>query len=114
MFWFTPLLAIAVSVVYFRRSPKVQPLAQRLLVSAHGVVIAAIYLCAMCVWWSGSSRTVLGEPYAFSLAVPLLLIIVSFLKFRGPRPTHFFQILNLFCLHATFLIGGMAITGHWL
>jgi hypothetical protein len=105
---------MAISVVYFRRSPKVQPLAERALVSAHGFVIAAIYICAMCIWWSGASRASLGLPYAFSLLIPLSLIIVSFLKFRGPRSTHFLQLANVFCLGATFFIGGMAVTGDWL
>jgi hypothetical protein len=80
-----PLLAIAVSVVYFRRSPKDQSLSQRLLVSAHGVAIAALHICALIVMWSGSSHKALGQPYAFAPLIPVLLIAVSFLKFRGPR-----------------------------
>lgn len=109
-----PLLAIAISVVYFRRSPTDQSLSQRLLVSAHGVAIAALYLCALAFMWSGSSHTALGQPFAFTLLIPVLLIAVSFLKFRGPRTTHLFQLVNLFCLATTFFIGGMAITGDWL
>jgi hypothetical protein len=114
MFWFPPLLAMAISVVYLWRSPKVQPLSQRLLVSAHGAAIAAIYVCAMYVWWSGSSHAGLALPFMFSLVIPLLLIVMSFLKFQGPRSTHFLQLVNLFCLGATFFYGGMAITGDWL
>jgi hypothetical protein len=105
---------MAISVVYFWRSPKVQPLAQRLLVSAHGAAIAAIYLCAMYIWWSGSSRASLALPFMFSLMIPLLLIVVSFLKFRGLRSIHLLQLANLFCLGATFFIGAMAVTGDWL
>ena len=114
MFWFPPLFATAISVVYLWCSPKFQPLAQRLLVSAHGAAIAAIYVCAMYVWWSGSSHASLALPFMFSLVIPLLLIVVSFLKFQGPRSIHFLQLVNLFCLGATFFFGGMAITGDWL
>jgi len=114
MFWFPPLLAMAISVVYLWRSPKGQPVPQRLLVSAHGAAIAAIYLCAMYMWWSGLSRANLALPFMFSLMIPLLLILVSFLKFEGPRSMHLLQLANLFCLGATFFIGGMAVTGDWL
>jgi hypothetical protein len=114
MFWLAPVIAMAISVVYFKRSPKDQPLAQRLLVSAHGVVIAAIYLCALYVWWSGSSRESYGRPYAIAFMVPVALIAVSFWKFRGPRSTHLFQLANLFCIAASYFLGGMAITGDWL
>src|SRR6266480_4151907 len=43
------LLPAAVSVVYFRLSPPDQSLRDRLLISAHGVLISASYLGAMGV-----------------------------------------------------------------
>jgi hypothetical protein len=114
MFWVSPALSILVSVIYFRSSPRDQSLSRRLLVSAHGVILALIYIGAIIVWQAGCARTNFGEPFAIILAVPLVFTLATFLWFRGPRYIHLIQFVNLFCLAVTFLIGGMAVTGNWL
>jgi hypothetical protein len=114
MFWFVPALSIFVSVIYFRNSPKDQSLSRRLLVSAHGIILAAIFIGAIVVWQIGSARASLGAPFAITLIVPLVLTVATFIWFRGPRYIHAIQVVNLFCLAATFFVGGMAITGDWL
>jgi hypothetical protein len=114
MFLITPILSVLISVIYFRKSPKDQPLARRYLVSAHGVVIAVIYVAAILVWQSGAARDALAKPFTFVCITPLLFILASFIWFRGPRYIHLLQLGNLFCLAATFFVGGMAVTGDWL
>jgi hypothetical protein len=113
MFLFTPILAVLISVIYFLRSPKTQPMARRFLVSAHGIAISVIYIAAMLVWQTGSARTALATPLAFAFVFPLVLMVASFIWFRGPRFIHLPQFGNLFCLGATYFVGGMAITGDW-
>jgi uncharacterized YccA/Bax inhibitor family protein len=114
MFFFTPILSVLISVIYFRKSPRDQPLARRYLVSAHGVVIAVIYVAAILVWQVGSAQDALARPFILICIIPVLLIVASFVWFRGPRYVHLLQLGNLFCLGATFFIGGMAVSGDWL
>jgi hypothetical protein len=109
-----PILALVISVVYFISSPRTEPLSKRILASAHGVVITAIYMGAMTVFWAQKANPKFITPFLFSLLVPLLLIAVSFFVYRGRKTVHFLQLLNLLCLGWTFFIGSMAVTGDWL
>ena len=109
-----PILALVISVVYFRSSPRTEPLSKRILASAHGAVITAIYMGAMTVFWAQKANPKFITPFLFSLLVPLLLIVVSFFVYRGRKTIHFLQLLNLLCLGWTFFIGSMAVTGDWL
>ena len=114
MFLFTPIVAVLISAIYFLKSPKDEPLARRYLVSAHGLVIAVIYVAAILVWQAGAAKDALATPFIVVCAIPLLLIAASFIWFRGPRYIHLLQLGNLFCLAATLFVGGMAVTGDWL
>ena len=113
-FWFAPMVALAISAVYFVTSPKNQPMAQRFAASGHGAVICILYLTAMACWILGVSKRSYGFPFAVLLLFPVLLMGLSFFLYRGPRFVHGFQVLNLLCLAWTFFIGGMAVTGDWL
>ena len=109
-----PVLALSVSAVYFFTSPKTEVLSKRLLASAHGLSIAALYLVAMTIFWANSAHPKFQVPFLFSLAIPALLIGTSFFVYRGSKTVHFLQLLNLLCLGWTFFIGSMAVTGRWL
>lgn len=109
-----PILALVISVVYFISSPRAEPLPKRILASAHGAVITAIYMGAMTVFLAQKANPKFITPFLFSLLVPLLLIAVSFFVYRGRKTVHFLQLLNLLCLGWTFFIGSMAVTGDWL
>jgi hypothetical protein len=111
MLWLIPLVATLTSVVFFRSSPDDQSLVGRVLVSAHGVTIAAFFVGAMSVYWSNLSRADFAIPFCIGLLLPVALMIFSFFKFRGPRTVQWLQLLNLSCLALTFIIGGMGITG---
>ena len=114
VFIFPVLLAVAISVIYFRNSPRTEPLARRLLASAHGVVIAVLFISAIAIWLSGHSQERLGTPFQLLLLIPLALMIASFFLFKGPKATHLLQILDVVCLLWTWFVGGMAVTGDWL
>ena len=113
--WFlAPLLAIVISVVYFRSSPISQTIAMRLLASAHGCAIAVLYFGALSVFWANAAHPRYELPFFVLLAGPVALMMSSFFIYRGPTSVHFLQILNLLCLAWTFFIGIMAVTGNWL
>lgn len=109
-----PVLALSVSAVYFFTSPKTESLSKRLLASAHGLSIAALYLAAMTIFWTNTAHPKFQIPFLFSLVIPALLIGISFFIYRGNKTVHFLQLLNLLCLSWTFFIGSMAVTGKWL
>lgn len=113
MFAIAPLLSVFARVVYFRKSDPSQPLKRRLLASAHGVVMAVIYFGALTVFWSHHARDSFARPFALTLFIPPALILLSFAIYRGPRAVHLLQLVNIFALALTFLIGGMAVTGDW-
>jgi hypothetical protein len=108
------LVAGASSVFYFRSSPADETLKRRLLVSAHGVAILALYLLAMAIFWTGHSSRNLAVPYELACLVPVALMLVCFLLFRGNRITHVWLIVDTVCLVFVWFFGGMAITDDWL
>lgn len=109
-----PALAIGISALYFTASPKTELLAKRLLVSAHGVVIALLYFGAMSVFWFHRSNDAFVKPFTYLLLIPLLLILTSLFMFRGRKLIHWLLLVNLACLAWTAFIGVMAVTGDWL
>lgn len=84
------------------------------MVSAHGVAITAVFSVAMLLHGVNHADARYAFPFMFLSTLPVGLIVYSFLRFKGPKVVHFFQILNLLCLVYTFFMGGMAITGDWI
>ena len=113
-FWLAPILALAISGVYFFTSPATQTLYRRLVASLHGAVIAALYLGALMFNAVGISKPEYGIPFLATLLLPVVLIATSFILYEGKRSLHALQMVNLLCIAWTFFIGGMAITGEWL
>jgi predicted membrane channel-forming protein YqfA (hemolysin III family) len=109
-----PIVALAISAVYFFASASSASLARRFLVSGHGALIAAIYCGAMGVALLGHSSPQLGDVFGAVLALPFALIVVSLMLYPGRKRIHFLQIPNLLCLGWTAIWGGMAVTGKWL
>ena|ERR1035437_400095 len=109
-----PIVALVISAAYFMSSPLSKPLSKRILASAHGVVITAIYMGAMTIFWAQKANPKFITPFLFSLLIPLFLIAVSFFVYQGRKTIHSLQLLNLLCLGWTFFIGSMAVTGDWL
>jgi hypothetical protein len=74
-FTLPPLLALAISAVYFFTSPRSQPLPERLLASAHGVALAGFYVSVLLVFWTGNASPKLEPIFLLSLLIPWLLIV---------------------------------------
>jgi len=109
-----PALALVISVVYFVSSPRSQSIARRILLSAHGAMIMALYMGAMAVFWAQKANPKFATPFQLLHLVPLILMVVSLFIYRGRNVIHFLQLLNLLCLGWTFFVGSMAVTGDWL
>lgn len=107
-----PLAALLVSIVYFVSSPGSEPIARRFLVSAHGAVVAGMYIGALLL--SNRSSPSFAEPFQLLFVLPLALIGISLALYRGTKAVHWLQGVNLLCLAWTYFIGGMAVTGAWL
>jgi hypothetical protein len=53
-------------------------------------------------------------PFVVALAVPVALMLLSFVVFRGRRVVHVLQLLNVLCLLLALFFGAMALTGEGL
>src|SRR5215470_2878812 len=102
-----PILATAVSAIYFYFSPNSVSTGRRVLASAHGVSIAVLYLGAMTVFWTSTASSNYQAPFLIALVIPIALIIATFFVYLGPKKLHFLQVLNVLCLLWTFFIGSM-------
>lgn len=112
--WMLPLCAPLVSVVYYVASPTVQPRHLRLLASAHGAALALVYALVIAVTMARGTNPAYVTPFVVALAVPVALMLLSFVVFRGRRVVHVLQLLNVLCLLLALFFGAMALTGEGL
>jgi len=112
MAWIPLLLALVVSVVYYRSSPPTQPMLLRLLVSAHGVAIVCLFFIPWMVISVSDRRHYARFVTVFEYIglVPVGLIVVSFALFRGPCKVHLLQALNLGALYYVMRLGVFMLT----
>ena len=114
LFWsMLSLPSLIVSGAYFFASPKTESLLQKLSVSAHGVLISALYLSALLVGGFGHPRQEYGSTFVALLWLPAIFIAYSFWRFNGKKSTHLLQIINLIFLLFTAAFSGMPVTGVW-
>jgi hypothetical protein len=114
MLYAAPLIALSISVVYFLGSRSDDLMSRRFLTSAHGLAMCALYLVAMTVSFTRQSNLRYGTSFALALLVPLALMVVSLLLYRGNKKLHWLQVPNAACLVWIGFVGGMAVTGDWL
>jgi hypothetical protein len=105
------LVMIVVSIVYFRASAVGTPVASRILAASHGAVGAFLSLAGMAVGYSAHDRAGYGGPYSLAFILPAILVLVSFLVFRGRAWTHLLQLVNIPAMGWGWFIGSMAVTG---
>jgi len=110
----TPLVGIGFSYTYFTASPNGESFGRKVVTSAHGASITALYFAAGFVMWAGKSNSLFEGPWDIAGLIVLLLMIVSLSFFRGPKWLHLLQLLNLILLAETWFLGSMVITGNYL
>jgi hypothetical protein len=113
-FFGVPILLVAISATYFWADRTGTPLAQRILTSAHGAVAALIYSLAFGIWVGGASDRAFGTPLVWAQVIPVGLIVLSLVTYRGPKWLHSLQLLNVPAMLWVLFIGSMAITNDWL
>jgi hypothetical protein len=100
-----------ISVAYFRAGATDQSLSRRLLASAHGATISLLYCGAWVVYLTHHGSDAFARPFAQIMTLPLALIVVALVVFRGRRIVHLLQVPNLLCLLWVWLRGTVVVTG---
>jgi hypothetical protein len=108
--YFIPGLPSVVSLVYFLSSPRKQPLSKRLLASAHGVSVTALWLIAAGFYSLHTSSMSLGLLFALLAFASASLIGVSFVCYQGPKSVHVLVLLEIPCFIWALFIGLIAAT----
>lgn len=108
-----PVASAVISLIYFVKS---QPLVlvRRLTVSAHGVLLLALYLVAAAIHQAGRSRPEFVWPFLASFLAPALSVVLTLLWYPGNKALHLLLVPLLYCALWIAFIGGMAVTGDWL
>ena len=104
-----PLITATVSLLYFIKSPKEQPLATRLIASAHGLSITVIYVYGLTLLFTNTRGDGFLTVFEMVLVLPIILALISFKLFEGPKAFHFLQILNALCLAWTAFFVSMSL-----
>jgi hypothetical protein len=105
-----PWLAVVVSMIYFWSSPSSAGVTRRLLVSAHGVVIAVLYFFFL----TNSANVIFRPQFLLLSLVPALFVVVCRALYRGNPAVHLLQLANLACLSWTLVVALKAITNNIL
>jgi hypothetical protein len=85
-FAWAPFLSVIVGVLYFVCSTSTAPLGRRVVSSAYAPSAAVIYLAVAFSPALGNAH--IARLYPAIVAIPLLLLVFSLLRFPGPRWVH--------------------------
>ncbi len=113
-FYGAPVVTAAISAAYFWADRSGAPLGRRILASAHGAAAALLNVAALIIWMVGISKRSFAAPFLWLHLVPVILILLSFFIYRGPKWMHFLQLPNVAALLWGLFIGSMAVTNEWL
>jgi hypothetical protein len=103
-------ICLRVSLVFWN-SNKALKLTERILVSAHGVVIFLIFAVAFLVNYFGFSSFDYGNAYQAFLTLPIISMIFSVFRHQGKKHMLLLHLYMLPLLIFTWVFGGMYVTG---
>ena len=83
-----PVTMLAVSAVYFYKSPRAQSLGVKALIASPGVAATALFLGAGLVAGFDSPAPVFRGPFLALWVVPAVLVGFCIWRFAGPRGVH--------------------------
>jgi len=109
-----PIVMAGISAAYFVADHSDMTLNHRILTSAHGATAAVLNVVALGIWITGLSKLSYSAPFLWLHAVPVTLIVVSLVSYRGPKWIHILQLPNLVAMFWGLFVGSMAITNDWL
>ena len=109
----SPLMALAVGVVYFLKAGKTASLRVRLFSSAFGPSAALMFPIAGALWPERYRYTPVGvQAYYWLQLVPLLLLAFALARYPGNRRLHFTLVpLGLIAWAGTFAWGWLFVHG---
>lgn len=105
---------LVVSAAYLNASSPSMPMFRRILVSAHGVVGASLLAIAVVVAVTGNSGAGWRIPYMVLFLLPVVLIGISLILFRGKTGVHMLQFPFLIVLLYSMFISLMLVSGSYL
>jgi hypothetical protein len=113
--WLALLVPAVVSLCYYLSS-RTYVVRQRLIWSAHGVLLllAFAYAVAISPWSANGNWALLIWPYWVLLGLFVLSVVYSLIFFKGHRAIHLLQLLQLPSALWIWFIGTMTITHDWL
>lgn len=111
---FAFIFMLVVSAAYLNASSPSMPMHRRILVSAHGVAGASLLATAVIVAATGNSGANWRIPYMILFLLPVVLIGISLVLFRGKTGVHMLQFPFLIVLLYSMFISLMLVTGSHL
>jgi hypothetical protein len=112
--WFgVPVGAVVISVVYFFMA-RTLSIGRRLAVSAHGCLLAAMYIFVGLIYETGHSHPSFAWPFLATFLAPAASVVFALTWYPRSKKLHFLLIPLLYCALWVAFIGGMAVTGDWL
>jgi hypothetical protein len=108
--YFVPGLPSLISLVYFLASPRTQLLSKRLLTSAHGVSVTALWLIAAAFYSLHISSGTLGLLFVLLALGSASLIMVSLVRYQGPKGLHILVLFEFPAFIWALAIGVVAAT----
>ena len=82
----------------------------RLFVSAHGLLLLAVFAIAYLIFISGVIQAWLLYFFVALFLFPISSIIFSLLYFKGHKLFHVLHLITLLALFWVFFVGGMMVT----
>ena len=82
----------------------------RLFVSAHGLLVLAVFGIAYLIFLTGIIKTWLLYFFFVLLLLPICSIVFSFIYFKGHKLFHVLHLITLLALFWVFFVGGMMVT----
>ena len=98
-------LMLLVSFKYFKAEQPNSTLSRKIITSSHGLVLAILYSCATVIAITGNQSIINGRIYSILNLLPLALIAISFIWYKGPKELHFLQLLLLPLFIVTYFFG---------
>lgn len=105
---------VAISIAYFAADRSGSPFGLRALSSAHGFAASLLFAGAVVISATRSTSPAYALPFLLLHLLPIALIFLSFIWYRGPKLVHALQIPNVIAMLWSGFIGTMAVTGDWL
>jgi hypothetical protein len=113
LLWGGALIGLAVGCVYFLKASSTSPVAVRLLTSAFGPSLFALFVFAGLLWPEAYRFNTKGTTaYLWLQVVPLVLLVVALLRYPGPKRLHWALVpAGLVAWAWTFALGWLFVHG---